>query len=74
MSYLVERIRKYKVGNMSIRIWTENVLPTDYDMLSLELMGNQEQVARALIFYYQANAVEVLDEHGEGVVIYANWP
>lgn len=76
LQILIERISKYKVSDFSIRIWSETILPEQYELHNLydDIHGDLNRFGVQILESYKANAVEILDRDGAGVVMYANWP
>jgi hypothetical protein len=78
MNVLVERVRSYRFNHCSVRVWTEQILPALVDVEAMMpgplYTGDLAVHARSMLYTFDANAVEVLDKTGEGVVLYADWP
>ena len=83
-----ELMRKITVGSLSIRLWIaadEDQLYEEGEILADELamlaatMADDEMLplilaAKLADTLRGLNAVEVLDEHGDGALVYPDWP
>lgn len=65
----------------TVRIWRhQDKLQDEYDNSVLTQLifshrwRNKAELAEALAEQERVNAVEVKDEHGEGILIYPEWP
>lgn len=82
MNILKESMTRFTVHRFTIRIWREE--PTPYEQVNnLDLFQaiacltpeiTEEKAARAILIVPRVNAVEVLNEDGNGVVLYRDWP
>lgn len=84
MKILIESMTKVSYGGFNIRCWREedqyskDVGVKSYDDIILRLDNSRpetkEQIARELLKVHRMNAVEVLDDGGDGCVFYSDWP
>lgn len=83
MTILRETMRRYYIGGMTIRVWREISLksnpPVDGDpdvRQVIQKVANDSflYIAKSILELPQVNAVEVVDQHGNGDVLYKDWP
>lgn len=78
---LIESISQFKIREFDIRVWREE---SDFyahmkKSISDELRNSvnvitMREIACELIQLPNVNAVEVKDQSGNGIVVYADWP
>ena len=75
LTILKERVKRYSMGSWTIRIWTEQDLPSEFELYKSIESGGQlmETAATRILSGWKANAVEIMGDY-EGVVLYADWP
>lgn len=84
---LIESMTKFysMVGDLHIRIWRQEEKEQEiygngdlkdfvYDYLDKYNKNDNIQIAKDILKFDRVNAVEVVKEHGNGVVLYRNWP
>lgn len=81
---VVESMTRIKLPPLTVRVWrAEPELASGYDNLDLHELawkafmdchGNPAPIAAVLAEAPRVNAVEVVDERGDGCVVYKDWP